>query len=538
MTLRWIHLIKIAFVFCLFFLHSAAFCEEAKRPNIVFAFADDWGRYASAYGKLEPGGLSDLVKTPNFDRVAAEGVLFTKAFVNAPSCTPCRSALLTGRHFYRTKRGAILRPAFWDGKIPSYPLMLEEKGYHIGFTYKVWSPGKPRDEPHGGKKKAYHVAGTKFNKFSQTVSKAKNKKRAKKKLFNEVAGNFKSFLNDREEGQPFCYFFGPTNCHRKWTYGSGESLWNIKPDDFKGKMPSFLPDVETIRTDFADYFGEVQAFDAALGVLLAELEKSGELENTIIVVSGDHGIPGFPRAKCNLYDFGLAVPLAIRWPNKVKPNRVVDDFVSLIDLAPTFLEAAGEKPLKEMDGRSLMNVLTSDKSGTVDPTRDHVIAGRERHVEVARIDFMPYPQRSIRTKDFLYIRNLKPDRWPVGMGPGYGRMVDLNSPIIEKRSLFSDIDGGPTKAWFMDHLHDPEYRVHCDYAFAKRPAEELYDLAKDPDQINNVAADSNYAKTREKLSARLMKILKDTHDPRTIGDGDMFDKLPYTSPRRDVKLKR
>ncbi|MEM7478818.1 MAG: sulfatase-like hydrolase/transferase, partial [Planctomycetota bacterium] len=121
---------------------QASLLYADDRPNIVFAFADDWGRYASAYAKLEPGGPSDIVSTPNFDRLAADGVLFTQAYVNAPSCTPCRSSLLSGQYFWRTGRGAILQGAIWDvNKVPSYPLLLEESGYAIGRALQLRSSG-------------------------------------------------------------------------------------------------------------------------------------------------------------------------------------------------------------------------------------------------------------------------------------------------------------------------------------------------------------------------------------------------------------
>ena len=132
-------------------LSSAVSAQESQqRPNILFAFADDWGRYASAYAQVDGNGtISDAVRTPTFDRVAREGVIFRGAFVSAPSCTPCRSALVSGQHFWRTGRGAILRGAVWDGSQPSFPLLLKEAGYHIGETYKVWSPGTPNDAPFG-----------------------------------------------------------------------------------------------------------------------------------------------------------------------------------------------------------------------------------------------------------------------------------------------------------------------------------------------------------------------------------------------------
>ena len=509
----------------------------ADRPNVVFAFADDWGRYASAYAELDPGGPSDLVATPHFDRVAREGVMFTHAYVNAPSCTPCRSSLLSGQYFWRTGRGAILQGAIWDAAIPSYPLILRDAGYHIGHTYKVWSPGSPVDAPYGAKETAYNGHGRQFNGFSQFVSKQDDIESGKQTLYEEVRGNFQDFLADRQPDQPFCYWFGPTNCHRKWTQGSGKDLWGIDPDELEGKIPPFLPDVPIIREDFADYLGEVQAFDAGLGVLLEELEAIGELENTVVIVSGDHGIPGFPRGKCNLYDFGVHVALAIRWGNEIDGGRIVDDFVCLPDLAPTIVEAAGETPPEVMTGRSLVDVLRSGKSGLVDPRRDAVIVGRERHVAAVREGNLPYPQRAIHTSDYVYIRNFKPDRWPMGEGPGYGRP---NGPMPSYEELeqntfvaFGDLDASPTKAWITVHRGDPGMAPFFEFAHGRRPDEELYDLRVDRFQMNNLAGNPEHDVIRQDLAQRLMSVLRETGDPRVTGDGSTFDRPPFTDAIRN-----
>ena len=328
------------------------------RPNIVFAFADDWGRYASAY-RNQPGesSIHELIETPNFDRIANEGTLFLNANVPAPSCTPCRSSILTGRYFWQTGLGAILQGARWDETIPTYPLMLEEAGYHIGYTYKVWSPGLTTNAPYGGARTAYESAGTRYNSFSEEVTarpEGQSVDDSKKEILDETAANFDSFLDARDGDEPFCYWWGPTNTHRVWQQGSGKKLWDIEPDDLKGRMPEFLPDVHEIREDFADYLGECQAVDAGLGVLLAKLEEIGELDNTIIAVSGDHGIPGFPRAKCNLYKLGTEVSMAVRWPEAVTAGRTVDDFVNLMDIAPTFLEIAKTKhPGTQYQGKAI-----------------------------------------------------------------------------------------------------------------------------------------------------------------------------------------
>ena len=510
--------------------------EEQRRPNILFAFADDWGRFASAYAAVDgPGTPNDIVRTPNFDRIAAEGVLFRHAFVSAPSCTPCRSALLSGQHFWRTGRGAILRGAVWDGSQPSYPLLLQENGFHIGETYKVWTPGRPADAPYGAGDYAYEKAGRRFNQFSQRVTAmiedGSSFDAASQALYDEIRDNFNDFLADRETNQPFCYWFGPTNVHRKWIKGSGLELWGINPDDLQGKLPAFLPDVPEVRQDFADYLGEVQAFDAALGVLLDRLEELGELDNTLVVVSGDHGPPGFPHGKCNLYDFGVGVPLAIRW-GSAQGGRVVDDLVSLTDLAPTFLEAAGVDVPERMTGRSLANVLASSQSGRVDPQRQAVFVGRERHVGVARADFTPYPQRAIRTHEFLYIINFRPERWP--LGDPY-RLDGNNPPTAEEltnntRASFPDEDAGPTKAWLVGARSDPQWKPYFESAYGKRPREELYDLRTDPEQTRNVAAEPEYAQARAALQRQLLDELHRTGDPRVINDGAYFETPPLSGP--------
>ncbi|MCB9952442.1 MAG: sulfatase [Planctomycetaceae bacterium] len=529
----------LTFAGCLCVLATSAMAAE--RPNIVFAFADDWGCHASAYADIFKNRPSSVVSTPHFDRVAKEGVLFTHAFVNAPSCTPCRSSLLSGQYFWRTRLGAILQGAEWDLSIPSYPLLLEESGYHIGYTYKVWSPGTPRDAPYGGDRTAYVKRGGGFNQFSQQVSRAKDHDLKKAELLEQVRGNFTDFLADRKESQPFCYWFGPTNCHRKWERGSGKAIWGIDPDSLQGKMPGYLPDVPEVREDLADYLGEIQAFDAGLGVLLAELERLGELENTIVVVSGDHGIPGFPHGKCNLYDSGVHVPLAIRWGKQVPGGRIVDDFVCLPDLAPTFLEAAGAAIPDVMTGRSLLPVLKSSKGGHVDPTRDAVFVGRERHVAEVREGNAPYPQRAIITRDYLYIHNFHPERWPMGEGPGYGRPKSdfpANSELTNNTfGAFGDMDASPTKAWIIANRELPEVLPYFDRSFGRRPAEELYDVRTDPDCLTNLADDEKYAETMSALRERLMAELKRTNDPRVTGDGMTFERPPYTNPNQQPRRK-
>jgi uncharacterized sulfatase len=258
------------------------------------------------------------------------------------------------------------------------------------------------------------------------------------------------------------------------------------------------------------------------------LEKSGELDNTIIVISGDHGIPGFPRAKTNVHDFGSQVPLAIRWPEKVAPNRIVKAPVSLIDIAPTFLAAAGLDSADSPDGQSLLPALAA--GGSDSSLRGWVLIGRERHADRAREGQISYPVRALRTPDFLYVRNFKPDRWPAG--DPWGVTGDSEPSLQELTentyAAFPDIDSSPAKAWLVHHRKDPGMAGFVEFAWAKRASEELYDLSKDPHQTKNLANDPAYAEHLAGLRARLMAELEAKADPRL---NDAFDRPPFHTTR-------
>jgi arylsulfatase A-like enzyme len=223
--------------------------------------------------------------------------------------------------------------------------------------------------------------------------------------------------------------------------------------------------------------------------------------------------------------------LAIRGP-AIPKGRVLDDFVLLPDLAATFLEAGGIERPKEMTAKSLMPVLKSEKGGQVDPERTWVITGRERHVESAREGFLPYPHRALRTKEYLYIINFEPDRWP--MGDPYqldgDSTPDLKSLADDTRITLKDMDASPTKAWLIGQRKDPKWKPYYDRAFAKRPREELFDLESDPHQVKNVAGDPAYAEEKKKLNKQLMDELTRTGDPRVTGDRQFFEKPPMAGP--------
>lgn len=508
------------------------------RPNILFAFADDWGRYASAYANL-PGAssLNQFIDTPSIDRIAREGTMFTNAHVPAPTCTPCRSSVLSGRYFWQTRLGAILEGAVWDDSIPTYPLILEESGYAIGASYKVWGPGNVAGTtPYGDASHYFNEGGNDYWQFSQVVSRqireGQDREAAKNMLYEEVRYNFTSFLDTREDDQPFCYWWGPTNTHRAWEKGSSKTLWDIDPDDLTGHLPGFFPDVQDVREDVADYLGECMAYDRGLNVLLEELEESGELDNTLIVVSGDHGIPGFPRAKCNLYGIGSEVGLLARLPGAIPAGTQIHTATNLMDLAPTFLEVGGCKKPDSMTAHSLWPQMCAQEQKPADTA---IVIGRERHVATAREWNLPYPQRAIRNDRYLYIHNFEPDRWPMGDPQG---MDDLSAPPIEwtalendTRAAYADLDAGPTKAWMVHHRNDPEHTPNFLLGFDKRPQHELYDLRDDPDQMVNLASAPTYADVVFALKNELMSMLQTQQDPRVCEKDCRFEHSPYTDTK-------
>ena len=356
--------------------------EVAKdaRPNILFCLADDWSwPHAGAYG-------DPVVKTPAFDRLAREGLLFEHAYVSSPSCTPSRNALLTGQQFYRLGTGANLYGTL-DSRHPNFMFLLREAGYSIGHWRKAWGPGKFQD---GGYRE--HPCGPE--------------------------SSFAVFMQQRDKTKPFCFWFGTSDPHRSYEEGSGRKKGM---DIDRVPVPGFYPKVDTIRSDIADYYFEVERWNHDVAQALDLLEKAGELDNTIVVMTGDNGMP-FPRCKGNLYDSG--------------------------------------------------------------------------------------------------IRNYMPARWPAG--------TPDHRNAYKENAWLGDCDNGPTKyyLWANRDLDDEHRRCH-DLAFDKRPAEELYVLADDPDQLRNVAGNPEYADVKADLAARLTNYLQKTGDPRETGKPVKFDAYSY-----------
>ncbi|RLD70649.1 MAG: heparan N-sulfatase, partial [Bacteroidetes bacterium] len=351
---------------------------KPQPPNILFCISDDQSWLHTSIGGCK------AVQTPGFDRVARDGIMFSQAFCAAPACDPSRAAILTGQDIWRLKEAACHGAGFPAGFMV-YPDILEKAGYKVGHTGKGRGAGSPE------------ISGRTRDLAGPAYSKIRIK--APLNISNtDYFANFEAFLKEKEAGQPFCFWYGGHEPHRGYKKGIGLE-YGKNPEDVI--VPGFLPDTPEVRSDMLDYFVEIEWFDSHLCRMLEILEEQGELDNTIVVVTSDNGMP-FPKAKSNLYEYGTRMPLAIMWPSRIKKGRTVDDLVSLTDLAATYLEAAGIPVPKEMTSKSLMPILLSEESGFIDPDRTAVYTARERHGWTQKNGEI-YAMRAIRTNEYLYI---------------------------------------------------------------------------------------------------------------------------------------
>ncbi|MBA4062437.1 MAG: heparan N-sulfatase [Isosphaera sp.] len=458
----------------------AAAADPPRPPNVLFCIADDASSHFGAYG-------CKWTKTPNVDRVAAAGVVFENAYTPTAKCAPSRAAILTGRYPWLLEEAANHQPYF-PAKYKAFTEALAEAGVSCGSAGKVWGPGSATTAD--GKVRTWgmtHTGGAKAG---------------------PPGDRFKQFLAARPKDRPFFYWYGSTNPHRPYTADAGLAAGK-KPADVD-RVPAIWPDNDTVRRDMLDYATEVEAFDAEVGSLLKALADAGEAENTVVIVTSDHGMP-FPRVKGHNYDASNRVPLVVGGPKAVVAGgRRVADFVNFVDLAPTLLELyavdGAKAGLAAPSGHSFTDLLR----GKAARERPVVVTGRERNDAYARPGTeagLGYPVRAVREGDFLYVHNFAPDRWPCG-NPDLG---------------LKDTDAGPTKKLVEDRGEKDAFWQLC---FGKRPAEELFDLAKDPDCVANLAADARHRDRAAALREKLFAELKRQGDPRALGKGDVFDNYP------------
>jgi len=475
------------------------FSEIVERPNILLAIADDMSWIHTSFTGYE------AISTPNIDYIAQNGVWFNNAYCSAPSCTASRGSLLTGRNGWELEEGACLW-SILPSKFITYTDLLEEAGYHVGYTGKGWGPGDAKD---GGRQR--NPAGESYNGITAVPYEQLGEENPMSHI--NYAANFEDFLEDKPVGQPFCFWFGCYEPHRDYLNGIGQVLGK---DPESVRVPGFLPDVPEIRSDILDYLTEVEWYDTQLGRMIDALRRSGEIDNTIIVVTSDNGMP-FPRAKSNLYDYGTRMPLAIFYKKMIPGGRILEDMVSLTDLAPTFLDMAGLPIPEEMSGSSLMEILNSNLSGQIDPDRNRVFTYRERHAWVHEQGDI-YPMRAMRKDNYLLIWNQKPEMVPAG---------DRNPQYNFNYYPYGDVDNSPTKDFLLSLQKSEDMHMYYQLAWGKRPEYELYNLADDPFQMKNLEGHEEHQDLLADMKEELQSYLVSRNDLRMSGREDVYHNSPY-----------
>ena len=507
--------------------------EETRRPNILFAISDD-----QSFGHTSFSG-SNFVKTPAFDRIAAEGIYFTSAFAGSPGCAPSRSALVTGRYHWQNEQSGQHASSWLKKHVPFIDL-LDADGYITGRTGKGVSPFRYARDENDSLWRETDAGGITHSNITYEPGSADDERTTS--LINRVNyfENFKYFMENVRDDRPFFFWYGASEPHRAYEQDSWKRTDKRLSDV---DLPGFFPDHEIVRGDILDYAVEIEWFDLHLQRMLSYLEEIGELDNTIVIVTSDNGMP-FPRAKANCYEYGIHVPFAVRYPAGFPGGRVLDDLVSFSDIAPTILEitGTGTEGMLPMSGRSILHILESKNEGLVDGSKKYVFAGRERH-SASRYLNWGYPQRAIRSHDFLLIWNMRPERWPAGapqrIRPGTdGELFPLygidEKGIHHSDHAFTDIDAAPVKSFIIENMNDGAVRPYFDWAHARRPEFELFDIKKDPYNLNNLSGNPAFAAIEDELKEALLQELVKSEDPRVVGpDREVFDSYIRYSPMRE-----
>ncbi|MCH2610280.1 MAG: sulfatase [Pirellulales bacterium] len=461
-----------------------------ERPNIVLAISDDQSfPHASAYG-------CKGVSTPSFDEIAAAGVLFHNAYAGSPGCSPSRASLLTGRYPWQLEQAGTHASSF-PFKYAVYPELLKQAGYWVGYTGKPWGPGNFKASG-----RTENPAGPGFNSKTEKspFSGISNK---------DYAGNFQEFLSKRPDDRPFCFWYGAHEPHRGFEDGSGLKSGKSLDD---AEVPAFLPDHPVVQSDMLDYYREIEHFDLHLGRIIQILKDAGEFENTLIVVTSDNGM-AFPRAKANCFEYGIHVPMAISWPSALEGNQQSEALVSFVDLAPTFLQAAGLNVHPQMAGISLIGHMQGDAL-----ERDAVYSSRERHSSSRYMNWT-YPQRAMRSGDYLLIHNFKPDRWPAGDPVKLNADGSIGSP----HGGYHDIDACPSLTFLIESRHDRKWRPYLNWSVEKRSEWQLFNVKDDPECMRELIKSPRVKRIRERMITDMNEFLKKTGDPRMHENGDVWE---------------
>ncbi len=428
--------------------------ETDSRPNIVLIIADD-----VSWNDIGPYG-NPSIRTPNLDKLAADGMLFTEAFLSTSSCSPSRTSIISGLYPHNTDAEQLSWPLPEDKK--TFVEELKNSGYWTGLAGK------------------FHMGDAVLNDFDvvHEMQWMDAPIGLDRRLVGDGSGcdEWIKLLNERPKDKPFFTWLASFDAHRPYYPGTIDKPY--LPEEVR--IPPYIPETDSVKKDFALYYEEITRMDEYIGKVVAELEAQGVAENTMIVFISDNGRT-FPRDKTTLYDGGIKTPWIVKWPSKVKKGSINNQLISSVDIAPTFMKVAGLEPLEEFDGLNFLPLLTNVKK----PIRTEIYAEDHFH------DFEDYT-RAVRTKDFKYIKNYYPDL-----------------PNTPSADIVRDLSWQSMKA---EKSNGTLTNVQLWCFLSPRPEEELYNIALDPNELNNLATDTEYMETLQDMRTRLETIRKKTAD--------------------------
>lgn len=455
--------------------------QQNKSPNIVLIVSDDHGREAvGCYG-------NKVVQTPNIDKLAAEGTLFTNAFCTVASCSPSRSVILSGLQSHANGMYGLEHQKHHFSSldsVQSLPVLLQQAGYR---TARI---GK------------FHIAPEQVYHFEQVLQEGGvNNPTSIGRSPVEMADRCQAFIND-SSAQPFFLYFATDDPHRSnTTLPDGTPFFDgSKPNPFGNRaqgypqiretvyqpeeviVPEYLPDTRATREELAQYYQSISRLDQGIGRLIEQLKASGKYDNTVIVYLSDNGAP-FPGSKTTLYEAGMRLPLIVKMPQQQKKGLLQDALVSWVDITPTLLHCAAALPDNvPFHGRSFKNIIEQQ----IIADRYEVYASHSLH-EI----MMYYPMRVLREKRFKLIYNIAHELH-------YPQALDLYQSYTWQSVLHQKLKnlGGRT---LEAYLHRPKF--------------ELYDLQKDPHEWNNLSTDPRYLHELHRMQQKLKSWQKETQDP-------------------------
>ncbi|QOV91083.1 sulfatase-like hydrolase/transferase [Humisphaera borealis] len=450
---------RIALLLAIFCTLGTQSSFGATPPNVVVFISDDHSQLDSeAYGSTE-------VRTPNMARLAADGMKFTHAFVASPACGPSRTALLTG--LWSARNGAEPNHKAKNANVASLPPALHALGYEVAAIGKVAHNTYAKD--HGFD----YVDGPNQG-LSDTAAVAK-------------------FLAGRNAAKPLCLFVGTRHPHTPW---SAERTY----DPAAVKIPPTHVDTAVTREERASYLTDVTKSDTLLGEVRALVGQKIP-GDTLFIYTADHG-GAWPFGKWNLYDAGIRIPLIVAWPGRIKPGTSSDAMLCWPDLLPTLIELGGGKVPEGLDGKSFAGILR----GTATAHRDRVYSTHSGDG-----DFNVYPIRSVRTRDWKYIRNLHPE---------FQHHTHISRSTGPSGLVY-------WKTWLAAAERDPAAAAIVK-RYSERPAEELYDLTADPYELRNLASDPAHADRLAAMRADLSAWMEQQGDKQAVFGNPLLKGAPVT----------